>query len=108
MVDKHQLGVGGYAYLVTPHLLRHMIQRLYNPQPQLLPLLILCDRNILNMPYQPQTVDEFTLDEDRASADDFARVIGDTEKEVFVISVRDPLISLIPLLPISLLAPASL
>lgn len=43
--------------LIAAHTLRHIIQSLNNPQSQLLPLLVLRDRNILDMPNQPQIVD---------------------------------------------------
>ena len=39
----------GGTHLITPNLLRNIIQRLNNPQPQLLPLLVFRNRDILNM-----------------------------------------------------------
>lgn len=42
--------------LIATHTLRHIIQSLNNPQSQLLPLLVLRDRNILDMPDQSQIV----------------------------------------------------
>ena len=55
--------------LITPDLLADMIQRLNNPQPQLLPLLILPHHDILDMPYTPQIVYELLLHHDAARAD---------------------------------------
>ena len=87
-----------YTYLITPNLLSNEIQRLDNPQPQLLPLLIFRDRNILNMPHQPQIMNEVALNDERACADDFGGAIGDAEEEVLVVAVRYPLVAFVPLL----------
>lgn len=45
------------AHLVTSHVLSHIVQCLYYPQSKLLSLLVLCNRDILNMTDQAQIVD---------------------------------------------------
>ncbi len=42
------------THLIASHFLRNVVQRLYYPQAQLLPLLILRHGNILNMSHQTQ------------------------------------------------------
>ena len=44
----------GTAHLIASHLLSHIIQRLNNPQPEFLALLILGDGDILNMSHEAQ------------------------------------------------------
>jgi hypothetical protein len=46
--------------LVATHILRNKVQRLDNPQPKLLALLVLCDSNILNMADEPEVVNTVT------------------------------------------------
>ena len=40
------------AYLIASDLLSNVVQRLYYPEPKLLPLLILVDYNVLDVSYQ--------------------------------------------------------
>lgn len=86
------------TYLIAPNLLRHKIQCLNNPEPQLLSLLILRDGNILNVPDEAELVDEFTLDDEGACADDFAGAVGDAEEEVLVVARGHPCVAVVPLL----------
>lgn len=56
--------------LVTTTVLADPRQRLDNPQPQLLPLLVLIHRNILNMPNTSQPSQELPLHKYRADRND--------------------------------------
>ena len=42
--------------LVTPRILRHIVQSLYDPQPELLALLVLSHGNVLNMADETEVV----------------------------------------------------
>jgi hypothetical protein len=84
--------------LVAPHLLRHKVQRLNNPQTQLLALLILGDCNVLDMSDKAELVYEFALDDERAGADNGVGAVGDAEEEVFVVAFGHPGVALVPLL----------
>jgi hypothetical protein len=56
--------LGAIQYrLIAPHLFRHKVQRLDNPQAQLITLLVLCDNNVFDMPNEPEVVDELALSE---------------------------------------------
>jgi hypothetical protein len=46
--------------LVATHILRNKVQRLDDPQPKLLALLVLCDSNILNMTDETEVVNTVT------------------------------------------------
>src|SRR5690242_3481340 len=84
--------------LVTPDLLRDKVQCLNNPEPQLLALLVLCNRNVFNVPDKTQLVDELALDDQRAGANDARRGIEDGEKEVGVVARGHPCVPLVPCL----------
>ena len=56
--------------LITTTVLANPRQRLDNPQPQLLPLLILVHRNIFNMTDASQAPQELALDKHRTNSDD--------------------------------------
>jgi hypothetical protein len=68
--------------LVAPHLLRHVVQRLYDSQSQLLSLLILRHRDVLNVSHQAHVVDEFALHDHGARADDGRGGVEDDENVV--------------------------
>ena len=68
--------------LVTPDLLSHEIQRLNDPQPQLLALLVLGHSNVLDVSNKPQLVDELALDDQRTGADDMLGGVEDGDQEV--------------------------
>jgi hypothetical protein len=84
--------------LVAPRLLRHKVQRLDDAQPQLLALLVLRNGNVLNVSDEPELVDEFTLDDQRAGADDVGGGVGDAEEEVGVGARGHPGVAFVPLL----------
>jgi len=65
--------------LVAPHLLRHKVQGLDNPQAQLFALLVLCDSDVFNVPNEPKVVDEFAFSEQGAGADDLLGGVEDAE-----------------------------
>lgn len=79
-------------------MLSDIIQRLNNPQAQLLPLLPLFDGNILDVADQAEGVDELALDNQAAGADDAAFTITDDQEVVLVVAGGDPVIALVPLL----------
>lgn len=87
----------GRGYLITADMSRHIIQRLNNPQPQLLPLLALLDSNVLDMADQTERVDELALDNQAPRADDAVRAIADDQQEVLVCARADPVIAAVPL-----------
>lgn len=68
--------------LVTPDLLSYEIQRLYDPQPQLLALLVLSHSNVLDVSNKPQLMDELALDDQRTGADDMLGGVEDGDQEV--------------------------
>jgi hypothetical protein len=68
--------------LVTPDLLSHEIQRLNDPQPQLLALLVLGHSDVLDVPNKSQLVDELALDDQRTGADDVLGGVEDGDQEV--------------------------
>ena len=68
--------------LVTPDLLSHEIQRLNDPRPQLLALLVLGHSNVLDVSNKPQLVDELALDDQRTGADDMLGGVEDGDQEV--------------------------
>lgn len=84
--------------LVAPNLLSNKVQRLNYAQPKLLPLLILRNRNILNVPDEAQVVNELALDDEGAGADDSGRGVEDGKEEVLVVMLGEPLVALVPLL----------
>jgi hypothetical protein len=84
--------------LITPRLLRHKVQRLDDPQTQLLALLVLRHRNILNVSDKPQLMDEFALDDQRAGAHDGRGCVRDAEEEVCVGARGHPRVAFVPLL----------
>lgn len=73
-----------------------MIQRLNNPQPQLLPLLILRHRYILNMPHQPQVVDELPLHDERPRSHNRLRPVQHHEDEVVALARFHPVVAGVP------------
>jgi len=63
--------------LITTNLLGHGIQRLNDPQTQLLALLVLGHRDVLDMADKPHVVDELALDDDRSGSDDRVGLVTD-------------------------------
>lgn len=84
--------------LIAADLLRDKVERLNNPEPEFLALLILGDGNVLNVPDEPELVDEFALDDERARADDGVGAVGDAEEVVRVVARGHPGVALVPLL----------
>lgn len=84
--------------LITAHLLRHKVERLDNPQPQLLALLVLGHGNVLNVADETKLVDELALDDEGAGADDGVGGVGYAEEEVFVVAGGHPVVAFVPLL----------
>ena len=70
--------------LIAPNTLSHRIQRLYDPQPQLLALLILRDRDVLDVSDEPHVVDELALNNHGASAD---YCVGTVEHDEHVVGI---------------------
>lgn len=85
------------TYLVAPDLLSDIIQRLNDPQTQLLPLLSLLDRNVLDVAHQTQRVDELALHDQAPRAHDAARAVADDEQVVLVVACSHPVVALVPL-----------
>lgn len=74
-----------------------MRERINDAYPQLLPLLLLIDRDILDVPHAPEPAQELALDEQRARADDAVRrLVHDDERVVRLrrgahgLELRDP------------------
>ena len=84
--------------LVAADLLRHKVQRLDYPQPKLLALLVFRDGDVFNVADEPEVVDEFALDDERAGADDAGCGVEDGEHEVLVVMLREPFVACVPLL----------
>ena len=64
--------------LITTAVLADPRQRLNNPQPQLLPLLVLVHRNIFNMTNASQAPQELAFDKHRTNSDDtISRLVYD-------------------------------
>lgn len=59
-----------------------MRERLDDADAQLLPLLLLVDRNILDVPHAAEPAEELALDEQRAGADDAVRLLVDDDERV--------------------------
>ena len=58
-------------------------ERLDDPQPELLPLLLLVDRDVLDVPHAPEPAQELALEEHAARADDAVRGrVNDDDGEV--------------------------
>jgi len=56
--------------LITPDVLTDIRERLDNSQSQLLPLLLLIHRNVLNVPHASQAPQELAFDENTADSND--------------------------------------
>ena len=70
------------THLIAPNLLRHKVQRLYNPQPQLLPLLIPRDCNVLNVSHTAQVVNKLPLHHQCACADNLVGAVQHNQDKV--------------------------
>jgi len=84
--------------LITPDILGHKVQRLNDPQAQLLALLVLSHSNVLDVPHKPEIMNELALDDERARADDAGGRIEDAKQVVRIGARRHPCVTLIPLL----------
>ena len=74
------------TYLITPNISSHKVQRLNNPQPQLLALLSLLDSNILNMTNQTERMNKLALDDQTPGPDNPIRAITHNKQVILVCS----------------------
>lgn len=86
--------------LVAPDLLGDEIQRLDDPEAKLLALLVLGNSNIFNVADETQLVNELALYNEGARADNSVGRVGDAEEVVFVVALRHPVVTLVPLLDV--------
>lgn len=84
-------------YLIAANLLRNKIQGLNNPQTQLLALLILLHRNILDVAHHTEGVNKLALHEQATRPNDVVLAIAHDQHIVLVIAGGDPVIALVPL-----------
>lgn len=81
--------------LIAPHLLCQVVQCLYEPQAQFLPLLILGNGDIFDMAHKTEAMDELALNDYGTCTDDDVLAIADHEDIVGVIAGRHEVISLV-------------
>lgn len=84
--------------LVAADLLSYEVERLDDAQAEFLALLVLGDGDVFDVADETEVVDEFTLDDEGAGADDARSGVEDGDHEVLVVVLREPLVALVPLL----------
>lgn len=84
-------------HLVAANLLSNKIQSLNNPQTQLLALLILLHRNILNVAHHTKRVNKLALHNQTSSTDNVILSIAHDKHVILVVAGSDPVIALVPL-----------
>lgn len=87
-----------WTHLITANLRSNIIQRLNNPQPQLLPLLSLLNSDVLDMPHETELMNKLALDNQAPRANDPIIAITHNEQVVLIIAGADPVEPRVPLL----------
>lgn len=83
--------------LIAADLLGNRVQRLDDAQPELLALLVLGDRDVLDVADQAHVMDELALDNDGARADHYVRLVADHQDVVCVVPRRDEVVPCVEL-----------